>query len=355
MLAAGLVAGLLPLAHAHSFVVLMSMGGCLALLSAWDSLWTEAGDEEGSTSAGGGARARVVERLKGWAVFFASALVIAAPQMLWATYKSDVEAGSFFGWHFGWEGGARNVALFWLKNTGLFVPLLVAAIAWRGGRAPLVPRRLLLFYLPFTLCFVVPNLFKLSPWAWDNIKVIYYWWVASAPLVALLLAHLLRQGAVMKVAAALALVVALTLSGALDVWRVASGAMEQRVFERDGLAFAELIKEKTPPRSVILHAPTYNHPVLLTGRRGLIGYAGHLWSHGITNYAERERDAALIYRGGAEAEAALARWRVEYVVVGPLERYEMSAKGIAVNEAFFQRYTKVGQVGGYSLYKTTRG
>jgi hypothetical protein len=32
MLAAGVVAGLMPLVHAHSFVVMMLMGACLALL-----------------------------------------------------------------------------------------------------------------------------------------------------------------------------------------------------------------------------------------------------------------------------------------------------------------------------------
>ena len=31
MIAAGVAAGLLPLVHAHSFVVVMAMAGCLAL------------------------------------------------------------------------------------------------------------------------------------------------------------------------------------------------------------------------------------------------------------------------------------------------------------------------------------
>ena len=39
----------------------------------------------------------------------------------------------------------------------------------------LVPGPLLRFYLPFTFCFIVPNLVKLAPWGWDNIKVLFYW------------------------------------------------------------------------------------------------------------------------------------------------------------------------------------
>ena len=44
--------------------------------------------------------------------------------------------------------------------------------------------------LPFTLCFLIPNFVKLAPWVWDNIKMIFYWWIVSAPIVALLLARL---------------------------------------------------------------------------------------------------------------------------------------------------------------------
>jgi hypothetical protein len=84
----------------------------------------------------------------------------------------------------------------------------------------LIPRRLLIFYLPFTLCFIIPNFVKMAPWIWDNIKVLFYWWLASAPIVALLLAKLWRQGTVPRVAAVL-LFVCVTLAGALDVAGIA--------------------------------------------------------------------------------------------------------------------------------------
>lgn len=321
MIAAGVVAGLMPLAHAHSFVVMMAMGGCLSLL--FPRRWRE------------------------WGVFFVVALVIAAPQMLWATRGSAVRAGSFFGLEYGWDNGTQNIVWFWLKNTGLFIPLLVAALVWRSDGEPLVRKRLLFFFLPFTLCFIIPNVVKLSPWVWDNIKVLFYWYIASVPLVALLLARLWRERVVFRVAAA-GLFVALTLAGALDVWRVASRASSQKIFDRDGSALADLIVQRTPPRSLILHAPTYNHPVFLTGRRSQMGYAGHLWSQGI-DYAAREREVQRMFAGGREADALLKQNKIEYVVVSPLEE-----SMLIVNRAFFERYEKVGQVGAYSLYKTAR-
>ena len=107
MIGAGFIAGLLPLAHAHTFVVLMVVGACLAL---------------------------IFPRWRLWFAFFAVASVLALPQMWWATRASAVRAGSFFEWTYGWEHGQQNVWWFWLNNTGLFIPALVAALAWRGAR-----------------------------------------------------------------------------------------------------------------------------------------------------------------------------------------------------------------------------
>jgi hypothetical protein len=343
MVAAGVVVGLLPLVHAHSFVVMMLMGACLALLQGAAVLLSKG---EGEAAAPGLARVWAVWRP--WLAFAAAASALAVPQMWWATRGTAVNASRFFGWEFGWDSGGRNVVWFWVKNTAVFIPLLCAALAWRGAG---VSRRLLFFYLPFVLCFVVPNVYRLSPWVWDNIKVLLYWWVASAPLVALVLVRLWRRRGAWRAAAA-ALLLAQTAAGGLDVWRAASGAVERRSFDPAGVAFAEVVKRETEPRALILHAPTYNDPVYLTGRRTYLGYPGHVWSHGI-DYTAREAELRRIYSGAPDAPALVERAGIEYVVVGPLEREELTKAGVALNESFFNgRYRKVGEAGGYRLYKT---
>jgi hypothetical protein len=349
MIAAGLAAGLLPLVHAHSFVVMMSMGACLAVLQGARVLASGAegrGVDEGERPS---TLKKVWEVWRPWVLFASAACALAAPQMLWATRGSSVEASRFFGWEFGWGHGEENVVWFWIKNTALFIPMLVATLAWRG-REPVVPRRLLFFYLPFTLCFVVPNVYRLSPWVWDNIKVLFYWWVASAPLIALLLARLWSRRVLWVRAAVVLLLLAQTAAGGLDVWRAAVGT-ERREIDADGLAFAELIKSKTPPRALILHAPVYNDPVYLTGRRTFLGYPGHVWSHGL-NYDRREAELKRIYAGGADAAQLIEANGIEYVVVGPVERAELKRYGVALNESFFKRFERVGGAGEYSLYKT---
>jgi hypothetical protein len=331
MIAAGAIAGMLPLVHAHSFVVVMVVGAGVALLTG-------------------------LKEWRAWAAFFIVACLIAAPQMWWATHGSSVKAESFFGWHFGWDKGDDNFFWFWLKNTGLFIPLIFAAFMWRGDHSDeekyLVSRRLLYFYLPFTLCFIVPNLIKLAPWPWDNIKVIFYWFIASVPLVALLLARLLRGTFTLR-AVSVALILTLTLAGALDVWSVASRAGEFRIFDAGGVAFAEVVKEKTQPRATILHAPTFDTPIFLTGRRSVMGYPGHIGSHGI-DYKDRLREITRIYAGAPDAETLLAKYGVEYVVVGPNERHEMEQQRMLVNDQFFMRYSLAGETGEYRLYKIAR-
>lgn len=317
MLAAGCVAGLLPLVHAHSFIAVMGVGGVLALVN--------------------------IKRWREWLGFFVVASVIAGPQLLWSTHGSAVSTRAFMGWEFGWGHGDENILWFWLKNTGLFIPLLVLALLWKTD-SYLVSRKLLFFYLPFTLCFIIPNMIKLAPWIWDNIKVIFYWWIASAPLVALLLARL-WEGDVWNRAAAVCLFVVLTLAGGLDVYALVTRQGEYQEFDRNGVTFAEMIKQRTPPKAMILHAPIHNTPIFLTGRRSLMGYPGHIWTHGIDS-GPREAEIRKIYAGAPDAPALLAKYGVDYVVVDPQERSVMN-----VNDAFFSRYREVANIGEYHLYK----
>jgi hypothetical protein len=83
-------------------------------------------------------------------------------------------------------------------------------------------------------------------------------------LVALLLARLWRLGRGARAASA-ALFVLLVLSGSLDLWRVASDKIVLPIIPPEADAFALDIREKTPPRAMILHAPAYNSEVYLTG------------------------------------------------------------------------------------------
>jgi hypothetical protein len=369
MIAAGFIAGLLPLVHAHSFVVIMMVAGYIAIGTHWRSwlavvigalplllltYYSYPSLPRLSQNVGilgiavtGGLVAWFLlprQQLIQWTVFFVVVLIVAVPQMWWSTHDSSVDSSKFFGWQFGWDRGKEDALWFWLKNTGLFIPLTIAAIFWRSQREFLVPRRVIMFLVPFSLCFIVPNVLKMAPWIWDNIKVLFYWWLASAPLVAFLLARLWQKGGLKKTIAVV-LFACVTAAGALDVAAIVVRSNRYQVFDSAGIQFAELIKQKTGPRSLVMHAPVHNHPVFLTGRRSLMGYPGHIWTHGL-DYAQRESEIKRMYAGSPDAEALLRKYGIEFVVASPLERNVMM-----VSEQFLSRFELVGEVGEYRLYK----
>lgn len=400
MIAAGIIAGLLPLIHAHSFLTLLMVAVFLVPWMYWRA-WVAYGLAilvgiivfllAANYEAVGSLWIKVVfvalvvgvianlyfflpwHHVRLWICFFVAAIVIGGPQILWSTHKSAIKTQSFIAWQFGWDSDQQEmfgskpvgsqpietvppfskwfqrvpyVAWFWFKNTGLFIPLLLIALVWKPDDY-LVPRRLLLFYLPFLLAFIVPNFVKLAPWVWDNIKMLFYWWIVSAPIVALLLARLWEQHVGQKVLAA-SLLALMTLAGTLDIVPLLLQQGHYGEFDRDGVAFAESIKEKTPPTATILHAPIHNTPVFLTGRKSIMGYPGHIWTHGL-EYGPREQEIKQIYAGSTNAAALLAKYGVDYVVIGP---HEFSTED--PNIAFFSAYPEVANIGDYHLYKITK-
>ncbi len=323
-LAAGVLTGSLPLVHAHSFVVVMGTAFFVGVLFLQ---WRE-------------------RRWVPWSIYVIAALALALPQIWWSTHDSIANAGTFFGFELGWDHGDENIAWFWLLNTGLFIPLAVIAAFW-PGRQPIASRSLLLFSAAFIAWFVVPNVMKLAPWVWDNIKVLFYWFVGFVPLVALLLARALRAGPGWR-AAGLGAVLSMTLAGGIDVWRVLSSQTELAEFDRDGIAIAAVVRESTPPRSLILHAPTYNPPVFLTGRRSLLGYTGYIWAHGLP-YLDREADIKRIYAGEDGADDLLEQYAIEYILVSPIERASMT-----VNDGYLAKFPVTAEIGDYRLHDVTR-
>jgi hypothetical protein len=325
MVAGGVATGLLPLTHAHSYLVVNGLAVCVALL-----FWR-----------------RLERAVRLWGAFFACSIAVGLPQILWIMAGSHLKTSGFFAWQPGWDKGPFPWVPFWIYNSGLFIPLLVIALIERDDQGEwLVERRTALYYAPFCLCFLAANLLKMAPWIWDNIKVLVYWLLASAPMIGRLLAVQLREKTGVK-ALAIVLLVMLTAAGALDVWRVADGQESLMIVDAGGEAFAAAVREHTPRNALVLHAAVANHPLVLAGRRSLMGYPGHVWSQGF-DPGTRESDIKAIYAGLANAIDLLHRYKIDYIALGPQERGVMT-----VNERFLARWPAVLQSGQYTLYQVT--
>lgn len=332
----GLLAGALPLIHLHSLVVLFVV--CVFLLIIKPEKWRE------------------------WISFGAGVCVIAVPELIWAMTGSATKTSEFIAFHFGWDAGKTNIFWFWLKNTGFFIPILLFGIylLWSGSQNEEAQKPktkdqkpktkdLLLFYAPFAFLFIISNTMKLAPWEWDNIKVLIYWFVGSLPFAAFALAWIYNQNNVLKFVAA-GLLMILTAAGAVDVWRTVSGQINYKVFDAEAIGIANGIKNKTAPNALFLNAPTYNTAVVLSGRRSLLRYIGHLSSHGI-DYEEREKDLQKIYKGEALADILLRKYDIEYVLISPEEHDYMTQNNMLLNEEFFQKFPKVAEIGQYKVFK----
>jgi hypothetical protein len=327
----GLLAGTLALIHVHSLVALFVV--CAFLFFFRLDKWRE------------------------WIAFGIGVSIIAVPELLWSLTGSASNLSKFIEPFFGWDSGKQNFFVFWAKNIGIFAPLLIIGLfliyytqkdspedAPKPKDQKLKAEDLLLFYLPFAFLFLVSNTMKLAPWEWDNIKVLIYWFVGSLPFVAFVLAWLWERKAALKIVAVVCFLV-LTLSGALDVWRTISGQINYQIFSRDAVKIAEIIKQKTAPNALFLNAPTYNSAVVLSGRRSLMRYSGHLSSYGI-DYEPRESEVKRIYEGTALADTLLQKNNIEYVIISPEE-----TANLEIREEFFYKFPIIAEVGQYKVFK----
>jgi hypothetical protein len=319
----GLLAGLLPLIHLHSLVVLFVVTIFMIGLNP--------------------------ENWRTWFAFGLGVALIAIPELIWSITGSATRTSEFIGWNFGWDKGDANILWFWFFNTGLVIPFVGLGIYLylskrRRDESESEPMKLWLFYTPFLFLFIVSNAAKLAPWQWDNIKVLIYWFVGSLPFIAFTLSWLWRQKSYLAVVAALGFL-SLVLSGALDVYRTASGQVKTRVFDPDAIRIAEQIKAKTAPNALFLNAATYNTAIVLTGRESLMRYPGHLSSHGI-DFAGREADVKQIYQGAPAADQLLAKYGIDYVLVSQEETSSMS-----VNQDYFKKFPVAATAGSATVYK----
>ncbi len=281
----GLLWGLLPLFHLHSFL----------FVSVVFALWT-------------GARGAWREGLGtlGFAL---------APASFGVFEVTDhFRAASLVGWAPGWVIGDRSAWLFLLKNFGLLIPLVIA-LAWLALQRRLPEWRLTV--LPALAIWVALFFVKLAPWAWDNTKVMVWCYVLLLPALGDLFSRLAlpwRAGLVALWLAPGALTVAestFVLRGDLDVYAVA----ERR-------AVCEAVR-RLPPDARVATKPTFNHPMALCGQPIVEGYAGHLWSHGI--------DASIVDRRLRTLMLGLPGWEqaaqelgAQYLFWGHRERAEFA-------------------------------
>lgn len=328
-LAAGVLTGLLPAYHVHSW------GTLIALPAFWAAL----------------------NRRREWIAYFLPALALGLPAVAWLLPPARPPCASAClfgfpllpGWLAGADGAHDPIWWFWLKNLGVFIPLLLVAQFWPR----LLPGGLALHFAPVWLWFLVPNIVQLHVWDWDNNKFLIFWSLLGAYPVGALVARLFSSGPTWIVPA-VALSVLLGLSGTLDLARTLDTRESSLLFtDGKGLRLAAWARTQTPPQAIFLTSTDHNEPVpALGGRRVVMGYTGWVWSYGLTDWSAKEADVHTMLKGSPESPELLRRYGVSYVVVGPQER----APPYLADDAYWSLHGQVVYSDGeYTVYKIASG
>ncbi|MDW7739722.1 MAG: hypothetical protein SCJ97_06660 [Bacillota bacterium] len=319
LLLSGIIGGLLPLVHTHSFLAFIVIGFCwfiLALIRAADK------------------KALFLR----WLYLALPLIILALPQLLIWTFPQAGSPG-FLRFIGGWNERGDLWPWFWIKNVGVIFILAVVALI-RGRREKLY------LYLPAVILFITAEFFAFQPWVWDNIKIFFIWYLLTVFIVAdylKIIYYIYRE----RPASAyiFGMVIFLVIfSGALSLLREVQ-LSPALLFSRDQVELADYVKDNLPEDSIYLTADNHNNALAsLAGRTIFCGYDGWLWSQGI-DYSERKGIVNTMFNN-PEQFALLARENgIDYVLFGPDERnrYESTWMEIA------RQYPLVYESGDYLL------
>jgi hypothetical protein len=159
---------------------------------------------------------------------------------------------------------------------------------------------------PAALLFLFACFVKTAPWEWDNIKLIIWAYLIMLPFLwSDLIARLPMP---VRVASCMVLFAsgAISLFGGLVTNKAGFGLADRAEVDAVGMAVRKL-----PVQARFAAHPTYNHPLLLQGRKLVLGYLGHVWTQGF-DYSSSLDQLKNVMQGGPgwreQARALHARY-----------------------------------------------
>ena len=264
--------------------------------------------------------------LLGWWIFVAPRAIrthvwklglLALPLASWLAWLvSDhfaKSSPSFIGWHIGWMEGAHPVQ-FWIANFGIFPLLIVALLLYLAPRRDRLEgaAQLRAFVVPSCLILLACCFVRFAPWEWDNTKLMLWAYLALLPFLwKYLFAPLVMPLRVLL----LALFFAGGASSLLaELNPPDNGYVIARCSTLDGLQSA-LTAANIQPSATFAAAPTYNHPLLLLGRKVAVGYLGHFAGHGLP-YQKQYAQLNDLMNGAPDWKQAAKRLGARYLFWG---------------------------------------
>lgn len=317
LLWAGVVLGILPLVHTHTFMALCFVALFLALINLWQD------------------RKNFKKIIVNWLYFGIPLLIVALPSILWLFPKSSP---GFFKFGFGWMKDTESFSSFWFKNLGVYLILFIVAFIFSRPKVRS-------FYLAFFGLFIITNLFIFQPNIYDNMKIMLWWFLLSIILAAEFFQYLRNKIGYKSFLIIIPIFILLIPTGFLSVLR--ESYVSWQLFSNEDIALANFVKDQTPSNAIFLTSDKHNNPVpCLAGRRIVMGYRGWLWTHGI-DYRQREADVMGMYQGSSKSLSLIADYKVSYALIEMDKIYDFGIN----SQFFFEHFPVIYQSQNYILFK----
>jgi hypothetical protein len=166
------------------------------------------------------------------------------------------------------------------------------------------------FVVPAVALFVFACLVKTAPWEWDNIKLIIWAYLIVLPFVwSEIVSHWTFP---VRAVVCLALFGSgfVSLFGGLAVGQTGFGLADRTEVDAVGIAVSKL-----PADARYAAYPTFNHPLLLQGRKVILGYPGHVWTQGF-NYGDDFNKLATLMNGAPDWKKTASDFHTRYLFWG---------------------------------------
>lgn len=299
----GIFAGILPVAHPHSFMVLVVVGGLIALSN--------------------------IRKVPQIFIFILTSGVLSS--ILYLVFISGgLEISSFFTFLPGWTSkGLSDFIYMWILFWGAVIPVSILSFILIFKKVQMTLRTM---FVGFFTVFILSNIFLFQPLLWDNTKLFWWAYIGLSILTAIFIARVHRLNLGSKVVAIL-LIASITFTGILEVIKLSDFQKNTHLLtSKDDIDLGLRIRRETSPLDIFATGTTHNNLVMVWGLRPiLLGYTAWALNYGF-NYRKTELDLYRIYRGDKETKNLLEKYNVKYVFVGPSERNQYE-----VNEEFFNK------------------
>lgn len=326
LVVAGLIAGLLPIAHMHSFIALVISCALMGLITI--KLW------------------------RPW-LWFAVPAGLLSTALYWQFVQGGIQNPNFMKIMIGWTAptGAnswehlQNWVLMWWQIWGVMLPVAAVGL-WLYW--PVATRLQRAFVLSGFAIFGLANIVLFQPIMWDNSKLFLWSYFFLSPVAVVFLQQLWRQRqSLASRGLAVIFAILLTGTGVMEMWRLLRFDKNSYIMSStEDIEVGRQLQQRTGSQEIFLTYPSHNHPVMMWGVCPiLLGYPGWAYNFGFL-YQQRETDIGRILAGGNTAEQLIDQYQISYVVFGPGER---SIKG--ANETYYrEKYPPVVRTLNYAIY-----